>query len=409
MDIIREGAKSFVADGNEAVEFKLIRTAADIERDDEVFKPEMSHQIFGDSENIFGYKDLKIKLYCTAAWLTTYVGIEYSEKIDPDDFGGVEPDNIIKKLSEWLQPGFLTSTDNLIKSLDKEPSFVPYGDLQHTFTITDEKNQTQIYEIFYCDTGVKDFLNYHERLQPFLLWYIDGANYIDVDDEKWKFFLLYEKYSTSDHKNMYSIAGYITVYEYYAYPLNIRPRISQVLVLPPFQRKSLCTYLLNAVYDYYVKNDNVIDITVEDPTEEFQLVRDFVDICRCEKLESYEPDKLKLGFSDNMAAEARSSSKINKKQARRVYEILRLKYTNMNNEKDYKEYRLNVKRRLNIPYQKEQAYLNKLRSILNEQEYQTTLSLNGIGQRIEKLEKQYKEVEEQYLHVIKRYEMRRHT
>lgn len=46
--------------------------------------------LFSFSENIFGYKDLKIKLYYSAAWLSTYIGVEYSDKIDPDDFGGVE-------------------------------------------------------------------------------------------------------------------------------------------------------------------------------------------------------------------------------------------------------------------------------------------------------------------------------
>lgn len=48
MDIIRESAKSYVADSNEAVEFKLVRDASDLESEDNIFKPEMSHQIFGD-------------------------------------------------------------------------------------------------------------------------------------------------------------------------------------------------------------------------------------------------------------------------------------------------------------------------------------------------------------------------
>lgn len=35
---------------------------------------------------------------------------------------------------------------------------------------------------------------------------------------------------------MYATVGYSTVYLYYAYPEHIRPRISQMLVLPPFQK-----------------------------------------------------------------------------------------------------------------------------------------------------------------------------
>lgn len=48
MDLIRDGAKSFVTDSNEALELKLIRTVDDLESDDRIFKPEMSHQVFGD-------------------------------------------------------------------------------------------------------------------------------------------------------------------------------------------------------------------------------------------------------------------------------------------------------------------------------------------------------------------------
>ncbi|KAK8770485.1 hypothetical protein V5799_013050, partial [Amblyomma americanum] len=39
------------------------------------------------------------------------------------------------------------------------------------------------------------------------------------------------------------------------------------------------------------------------------------------------------------------------KQARRVYEILRLRATNTANASQYRKYRLEVKNRLNAPYQ----------------------------------------------------------
>lgn len=39
------------------------------------------------------------------------------------------------------------------------------------------------------------------------------------------------------------------------------------------------------------------------------------------------------------------------KQARRVYEILRFHATNVADAEEYRAYRLDVKRRLNIPYQ----------------------------------------------------------
>lgn len=41
------------------------------------------------SESIFGYKDLRVNIYCTAAKLLTYVGIEFSERITPQKSEGV--------------------------------------------------------------------------------------------------------------------------------------------------------------------------------------------------------------------------------------------------------------------------------------------------------------------------------
>ena len=38
-------------------------------------------------------------------------------------------------------------------------------------------------------------------------------------------------------KQHYAIMGYTTVYSFYAYPDKTRARISQMLILPPYQRK----------------------------------------------------------------------------------------------------------------------------------------------------------------------------
>ena len=64
-----------------------------------------------------------------------------------------------------------------------------------------------------------------------------------------------------DGNTRYAIAGYATVYEYYAYPDNTRPRISQMLVLPPFQRIGVGLQLLEKIYKYYISQPRVVDIT----------------------------------------------------------------------------------------------------------------------------------------------------
>lgn len=104
--------------------------------------------------------------------------------------------------------------------------------------------------------------------------------------------------------------GYTTVYEYYAYPQNIRPRISQMLVLPPFQKLGLGTKFLETIYNFYQTQKNVIDITVEDPSEDFQRMRNFVDARLCMKLKSFQKEELKKGFNKEMTKEAREALKV---------------------------------------------------------------------------------------------------
>jgi histone acetyltransferase 1 len=147
---------------------------------------------------------------------------------------------------------------------------------------------------------------------------------------------------TVEGRVRYRSVGYTTVYEYYAYGREAnrrRPRIAQMLVLPPYQRLGLGAQLLDIVYSHYRSDRAVVDITVEDPSENFVRLRDFVDTRNCMKLAAFSGDKLTGGFTEAMAEAAAQELKICKKQARRVYEIVRLHHTNLANRQQYKEYR----------------------------------------------------------------------
>lgn len=82
------------------------------------------------------------------------------------------------------------------------------------------------------------------------------------------------------------------------------------------------------------------------------------------------------------------------RQARRVYEILRLRLTDSSNEEKYREYRLDVKKRLNIPY-KRGLDMKKLESVGN-------VPLPQNEQRIQSLEKEYRLLEDDYKKVVRR-------
>ena len=68
-----------------------------------------------------------------------------------------------------------------------------------------------------------------------------------------------------------------------------------------------------------------------------------------------------------MVTEAREKHKITAVQVRKIYELLRLRATDISNAEEYKKYRLEVKRRLNIPFQKEKKSLQKLEKFLQPQ------------------------------------------
>lgn len=55
---------------------------------------------------------------------------------------------------------------------------------------------------------------------------------------------------------MYATVGYSTVYLYYAYPEHIRPRISQMLVLPPFQKMGIGSKMIEVSHSGGVLNFN---------------------------------------------------------------------------------------------------------------------------------------------------------
>uniref|UniRef100_H2ZHA7 Histone acetyltransferase type B catalytic subunit n=1 Tax=Ciona savignyi TaxID=51511 RepID=H2ZHA7_CIOSA len=196
------------------------------------------------------------------------------------------------------------------------------------------------------------FREYHERIESFILWFIDAACFIDSDDDKWDFYITYEKNADSCGTT-YSFVGYSTCYRFYAYPDKIRPRISQVLVLPPYQRQGHCTELIIAIYQQYVSRNDVSDITAEDPSENFQRVRDYIDATNCLKLPEFQSSKLDQAFSSEMRKVAREKYKINRRQARRVYEILRLRETPESDDAAFTKYRLAVKARLNEPMKNE--------------------------------------------------------
>ncbi|XP_074652365.1 histone acetyltransferase type B catalytic subunit-like [Tubulanus polymorphus] len=401
MSLLKDKLEQYKCDSNDALVFKLVREQADLENDDISFSPVMSHQVFGENESIFGYRDLQIEMFCTAGSLKTFLNIKYLDKISPKKFDGVHADDVMPLLTEKLPPGYHTNIDEFVKEFEKEKKFRPFGELIHSYTVNEDEIDTRKFEIYKTDVDERGFREFHSHLEPFILFYIDAASYIDTDDPRWNYYLVFEKYKR-DGETMYATVGYMTTYRYYAYPEKFRPRISQVLILPPFQKQGHGCQLLQTFYNEMKTRDEILDITVEDPSEDFQRLRDFVDARNCRKLSSFQENRLHEGFTAEMAKQAQTELKINKKQARRVYEILRLQATDEHNEKKFKLYRLDVKKRINQPFQKSRNDMSKYNKVLQENELMAAMNNLTTEQRMNYLQKEFEESVANYQKVIQR-------
>ena len=103
-----------------------MKSPEDLEDPEKTFKPEMCHQIYGDNENIFGFKGLEVNLFMTAGSLQTYLGHTYKEKVDPSKTDGVTADDVITPLVKLLAPGSYTdSKETFLSQLnsDQEQNF----------------------------------------------------------------------------------------------------------------------------------------------------------------------------------------------------------------------------------------------------------------------------------------------
>lgn len=438
--LLNKTLESYVTSSNDCIKFKLVTCPEDLNEDFaeskaskqnekkngnheeqptriECFNPDMSYAFFGESESIFGYKDLCVKIYYSSAKLNIYLGMTYSSIISKEQSGGVAPDEILQVISSDYASKIYTNLTEFSALLDQEKSFVPFGKLCEEFTIDfcreGEQPIKRHFGIYMANNTTAGFPDYHERLQTFLKWFIEGASYIDMDDERWEYFVMYEKLpldKSSTRSNsaplefQYCFVGYCSVYRFYAFPDCSRPRIAQFFVLPPFQRIGLGTKLLKSIYTNY-NDKSVVDIQVEDPSESFTKLRDVLDCNLCKNLKSYSPENLKSGFKQEMAIEALKSFKIFSRQARRVYEILRLKSIDRNNAKEYRAYRLDIKNRLNAPYQRQMKHIvEKAKRRVSKSEYETIVKATEVPKdvRLSMLAKQYEALEEEYLAVIEK-------
>jgi histone acetyltransferase 1 len=192
----------------------------------------------------------------------------------------------------------------------------PPGELWKTIQSGDQT--FEIWKGSLADLAVQQMV---KRIHILVPLFIEGGTFIDLQDpalDRWTVFFLYQKKTVEASKSPYIFMGYSTVYRYFYYqPLTTTPsqqrishpatldfslplpvptkptfssrsRISQFVILPPFQGGGNGSRFYNAIFDYYLHDPLTIEITVEDPNEQFDDLRDLNDLTLLRTMPEFE-------------------------------------------------------------------------------------------------------------------------
>jgi histone acetyltransferase 1 len=202
-----------------------------------------------------------------------------------------------------------TDFENIIRNDSSAQGFTPPGKLVRSYS-----RQGRSFEIWsgsLLDARVRETI---ERMQIFISFFIEAGTPLNTTDadwtlDRWTVYFVYEKRSTLANSSVspYSFVGYATTYRFYTFrpryqtslekhqekrtsnfvlpvkeeisaaALPSRLRISQFLILPPHQSSGHGSALYNVIYSDALADTTIRELTVEDPSEEFDVLRDIND------------------------------------------------------------------------------------------------------------------------------------
>lgn len=89
------------------------------------------------------------------------------------------------------------------------------------------------------------FISFLEKAQIWLRLLIETGSYIEGDDDYWKYFLVFE---ADEANGLSNFAGLLSYYKFKLSMQKERNRLSQLVILPQYQRLGLGYHLLNVSF-----------------------------------------------------------------------------------------------------------------------------------------------------------------
>lgn len=346
------------------------------------FTPLFTYPIFGVAESIFGFQGLQIFLCFDLVTFLPFLNVKYKNKL-PD----IEVDPKTKLLEVLPE---LTVFKDEVKWRDT------IEEEQKDYKIPGEKvgsdfsKNGELYAVYKLDLASSRGEELHKRLQILVLLFIEAGTYIDSKDPLWDLYVLY---NTTNPK-LPEVVGFATAYNYWVYPglaefdagvQKTRKKISQFIILPNAQGKSLGGELYERLYKLWLEDERVMEIVVEDPNESFDDLRDRVDFSRLVKDGKIDLAELSLDtVTDTWIKDFKQREKLEKRQLLRLLEMFFLyQLKNGPVKPSKKAVRLFIKRRL---YEKNKE------------------ALSGLDEpaRLDKLQTAYESLEADYYRILER-------
>lgn len=310
---------------------------------DESFNPSFTYTVIDEQETITGYKNPQIELDFRAHDLKPKLKIQYDEKLELKDIPDISQVDLSPELFRKHLPEPITD-DASVTSKDWNPP----GDRLNSFSV--EGKQFEIWKAPLLNNAARQIW---KNMSILVLLFIEGATTEGLDDEetldRWSLYLLYEvtPLPKASAASPYTLAGFSTSYRSWVFPtfeimratkqlpspppeangaatkytpprstqdpdtflLNekldrlettSRERISQFLILPPYQGQSLGARLYDTIFGDLVTKPFIFEIPVEDPSEAFDAMRDYSDIVYLRKLPSFQS----LSVASNIPSES---------------------------------------------------------------------------------------------------------
>lgn len=326
-------------------------------------RPEFTYPIFGDSESVFGYKGLEMFICFDHYTFYPFYNVKWQEALPEamDVKGALErvlpPLAVYKDEMAWLEA---SAKEKLTYEIPGQ-EIARWGDG---------------FAVYRIDLSTSAGVELLRRVQIMVLLYIEAGSYIDATDPLWEFYAVYRDGLGEEDDQEPSLVGFVTAYNYWKYPgassfdagtVTTRKKISQFVVLPPYQGRGVGREVYRALYREWHADPTVYEIVVEDPNEAFDDMRDKADLARLKTAidwKSIDIDRLNLEWFEQF----RISQKLERRQFSRLMEMILLSNYQTFKTLRYKDIRLFIKNRL---YQKNREALMSLEKPVRMDKLQT--------------------------------------